>query len=92
MLAQRLEHGLALHGGKHQVENDEVGAIRLVGLQRGAAVAHIGHLVAFPLEIEAQQRAEARFVLDHQDVRRLAHRRILDGERFRRCQDHDRGS
>jgi len=66
--------------------------LRLVGRQRRAAVAHIGHSVALALQVQTQQRAKARFVLDHQDVRRLTHRRILDGERFRRCQDRVPGS
>ena len=89
MLAQRLEHGLALHGGKHQVEDNKIGAVRLVGCQGRAAVTRIGHSVALALQVQTQQRAKARFVLDHQDVRRLTHRRILDARRFRRCQDRE---
>ena len=89
VLAQRLEHGLAPHSWEHQVEDNKIGAVRLVGRQRRAAVAHIGHSVALALQVQTQQRAKARFVLDHQDVRRLTHRRILDVRRFRRCQDRE---
>jgi hypothetical protein len=62
------EHRLALHGGEHEIEDDEIGGIGLEGGERGDAVAGIGHPVALTLEVEAQERAKLRLVLDDQDV------------------------
>ena len=67
-VADRLEHGLAAQSGQHEVEHDEVDrASALDGLDRRAAVTDDGDRVAVALEVEAQEVAEARLVLDDQD-------------------------
>ena len=86
-VAQCLEHGLALHAGQHQVEDHEIARLGVVGGQRGRAVARIGHAVAVALEIQAQQAAQLRLVLDDQDPGGRVMCRILRAHRFRRCED-----
>ena len=74
----RLEDRLAAEPGQHQVEDDEVDRRGVDGvdrLDRGTAVADHRDGVAVPLEVEAQQVAKARFVLDDQDVGACRHGR-----------------
>ena len=69
MVADGVEHGLAAQSGQHEVEHDEVDAVRLDGLDRRSPVADDGHRVPVALQVEAQELAEARLVLDDQDPR-----------------------
>ncbi len=73
MIADGLEDRLAAESGQHQVEHDEVNAVRLDRIDRGSAIADDRHRVAVALEIEPQQLAEARLVLDDQDPRVRRH-------------------
>ena len=73
MLADGFEDGLAAEPGQHEVEDDEVDHVGLDRLDRGPAVADDRDRVAVALEIQAQQLAEARLVLDDQDPRVRGH-------------------
>ena len=90
VLADRLEDRLAAEPGQHQVEHDEVDAVRLHRVDGRAAVANDRDRMAVTLEIEAQQLAEARLVLDDQDPCRSGHPRIVAGRLFRSREDADR--
>ena len=73
MIADGVEHRLAAQPGQHEIEHDEVDAVGLDGLDRGPAVTDDGDRVAVALQVEAQQLAKARLVLDDQDPRGVGH-------------------
>ena len=67
-IADRLEHRLAAESGQHQVEHDEVdGASASTASIAARPSPTTRHRMAVALEVEPQQLAEARLVLDDQD-------------------------
>jgi len=70
VLPQLREHGMAVHPGHHDVEQDQV---RLRGQRRVAQCDRTGvrgpHVRAFPVQHLGQQGQVRRHVVDHQDQR-----------------------
>ncbi len=67
-VAELLEDGLALHPRKHEVEDHEVSAL---GVERGegrGAIGGLGDHVPVALQVETEQGADLRLVLDDEDA------------------------
>ncbi len=68
-VAELLEDGLALHPGQHEVEDHEVRRLGVVRGEGRGAVTGLDDRVAVALQVEPEQGAELRLVLDDEDPR-----------------------
>ena len=59
----------ALHIGQSKIENDQIGILRQQ-LERGLAVRRLQDFVALRAQAHAQQLADGRLVIDHQNLER----------------------
>ena len=67
-VAQSLQHAVAVHGGQHEVEHDEVRLVRLGVGETGSARGRDGDLVPLPFEIARQGGGVVVVVFDEQNA------------------------
>ena len=74
-LRQRRSERLPALARHHQIEQHEIDRIALEHAAHGSTVRGIAHPQAFADEVASQHGADARLVVDDQDVHRLTHSR-----------------